>query len=88
MQVMGDGIDQLIAHVFNEVHFLNILKPIHAVERLKLNQQFDLSVNCAEIPGAETINILATKAGGTVLFANLINNLKISLYITESISNR
>jgi len=86
MQVMGDGIDQLIALVFNEVHFLNILKPIHAVERLKLNQQFDLSVNCAEIPGAETINILATKAGGTVLFANLINNLKISLYITESIS--
>ena len=86
MQVMGDGMDQLIAHVFNEVHFLNILKPIHAVERLKLNQQFDLSVNCAEIPGAETINILATKAGGTVLFANLINNLKISLYITESIS--
>ena len=86
MQVMGDGIDQLIAHVFNEVHFLHILKPIHAVERLKLNQQFDLSVNCAEIPGAETINILATKAGGTVLFANLINNLKISLYITESIS--
>ena len=86
MQVMGDGIDQLIAHVFNEVHFLNILKPIHAVERLKLNQQFDLSVNCAEIPGAENINILATKAGGTVLFANLINNLKISLYITESIS--
>ncbi len=86
MQVMGDGIDQLIVHVFNEVHFLNILKPIHAVERLKLNQQFDLSVNCAEIPGAETINILATKAGGTVLFANLINNLKISLYITESIS--
>lgn len=86
MQVMGDGIDQLIANVFNEVHFLNILRPIHAVERLKLNQQFDLSVNCAEIPGAETINILATKAGGTVLFANLINNLKISLYITESIS--
>lgn len=51
MQVMGDGIDQLIAHVFNEVHFLNILKPIHAVERLKLNQQFDLSVNCVEIQG-------------------------------------
>lgn len=86
MQVMGDGIDQLIANVFNDVHFLNILRPIHAVERLQLNQQFDLSVNCAEIPGAETINILATKAGGTVLFANLINNLKLSLYITESIS--
>lgn len=43
MQVMGDGIDQLIANVFNEVHFLNILRPIHAVERLQLNQHFDLS---------------------------------------------
>lgn len=86
MQVTGGGIDRLLAKVFNQVHFLNILKPMDAVERLELNTQFDLSVNCAEIPGAETINILATKAGGTVLFANLINNLKLALYITESVS--
>ena len=86
MQVTGGGIDKLLAKVFDQVHFLNILKPMDAVERLELSTQFDLSVNCAEIPGAETINILATKAGGTVLFANLINNLKLALYITESIS--
>ena len=86
MQVTGGGIDKLLAKVFDQMHFLNILKPMDAVERLELSTQFDLSVNCAEIPVAETINILATKAGGTVLFANLINNLKLALYITESIS--
>ena len=59
---------------------------MECVERLGGESLFDLSVNCAEIPGAETVNILATKPGGTVLFANLINNLNIALYITESIS--
>jgi transcriptional regulator with PAS, ATPase and Fis domain len=54
--------------------------------KLGAESYYDLSVNCAEIPGAETINILATKPKGTVLFANLINNLNIALYITESIS--
>lgn len=45
-----------------------------------------MTVNCADIPGAETINILATKSGGTVCFANLINNYNIALYLTEAIS--
>ncbi|MCI8645920.1 MAG: sigma-54-dependent Fis family transcriptional regulator [Firmicutes bacterium] len=48
----------------------------------------DLSVNCADIPGAETINILSTRSGGTVIFANLISNYNIALYITESISRQ
>jgi len=72
--------------VFNQIHFLDILKPVEALEKLNADDLFDLSVNCAEIPGAETINILATRPKGTVLFANLINNLNIALYITESIS--
>ena len=38
--------------------------------------------------GAETINILATKSGGTVIFANMINNYNIALYITEAISRQ
>ena len=84
----GGGIDELIAKVFNRVHYLDILKPIEAFKALKDEESddFDLSVNCAEIPGAETINLLATKPDGTVMFANLINNLNIALYITESIS--
>lgn len=86
IQITGGGIDRLISHVFNRIHYLDILKPTECLEQLNAESLFDLSVNCAEIPGAETVNILAAKPGGTVLFANLINNLNIALYITESIS--
>lgn len=86
IQVSGGGIDRLISRVFNEMHYLDILKPVECVHKMNAESMFDLSVNCAEIPGAETVNALATKPGGAVLFANLINNMNIALYITESIA--
>lgn len=86
IQVTGGGIDRLISRVFDNIQYLDILKPTECVDRLNAESIFDISVNCAEIPGAETVNILATRPGGTVMFANLINNLNIALYITESIS--
>lgn len=86
IQITGGGIDRLVSLVFNQIHYLDILKPVECLEKLNAESLFDLSVNCAEIPGAETVNILAARPGGAVLFANLINNLNIALYITESIS--
>lgn len=86
VRIIGKGIDNLIEKVFNEVHFIDILKPMGCMKHIDSEPLFDFSINCAEIPGAETINILATRPGGTVLFANLINNLNIALYITESMS--
>lgn len=84
--ITGKGVDEIVSNVFDEVHLVDILKPIECVEKLNFESYFDLTINCAEIPGAETINILATKEGGTVLFANLINNLNIAVYITEALS--
>lgn len=84
----GKSINDLISKVFTEVHYVDILKPMECLAGLNVDPLFDLSVNCADIPGAETINILATKSGGTVVFANLINNYNIALYITESISRQ
>lgn len=88
MVLKGQSIDELIDKVFTEVHHVDILKPMECLADLKADALFDLSVNCADIPGAETINILATKSGGTVVFANLINNYNIALYITEAISRQ
>ena len=70
------------------MHYVDILKPLECLAGLNADSLFDVSINCADIPGAETINILATKSGGTVVFANLINNYNIALYITESISRQ
>lgn len=84
--IVGKSIDRLLSEVFDEVHYVNILRPMECLEKLNIESRFDMTINCADLPGAETINILATKSGGTVIFANLINNYNIALYITESIS--
>ncbi|WP_245156613.1 sigma-54 interaction domain-containing protein [Clostridium aminobutyricum] len=84
--LVGKSIDKLLSKVFNDIHYVNILRPMECLEKLNIESQFDLTVNCADLQGAETINILATKSGGTVVFANLINNYNIALYITESVS--
>lgn len=88
MVVKGDSIDELMDLVFSEIHYVNILKPMDCLSQFEGENLVDLSVNCADIPGAETINILSTRSGGTVIFANLISNYNIALYITESISRQ
>lgn len=86
LRITGGQVDQLMNMVFSELHYMDILKPLECMKRLERDSYFDMTINCAEIPGAETINILAAKWGGTVLFTNLINNLNIALYITESLT--
>ena len=86
--LQGSSMERLMEKVFTEVRMVDILKPMECLAELRDRAPFDLTVNCADIPGAETINILATREGGTVMFANLINNYNIALYITESISKR
>ena len=86
LRITGGQVDQLMGIIFDEIHYMDILKPLECMKRLERDSYFDLSINCAEIPGAETINILAAKWGGTCLFTNLINNLNIALYITESLT--
>lgn len=88
LMLKGAKVDKLISEVFNELHYVNILKPLECLDRLNIDALFDMSINCADIAGAETINILATKSGGSVFFVNLINNYNIALYITESISRQ
>lgn len=88
VMVKGKSIDSLLNEIFTEIYYVNILKPMECLKRLNADALFDLSINCADIPGAETINILATRSGGTVCFANLINNYNIALYLTEAISRQ
>lgn len=74
----------LLESTFTSIHYVNIVKPVECLENLDIGL-FDLSVNCADMAGAETINILSTRDKGIVYFANMINNYNIALYITEVI---
>ncbi|MDO4744949.1 MAG: sigma 54-interacting transcriptional regulator [Bacillota bacterium] len=82
----GYKIEKLMSYVFNDISYHNLLRPVECLKTFNDVAPMDMSVNCADIPGAETINIIGTKSGGTVIFANFISNYNIALYITEAVS--
>lgn len=82
----GEKIEALMAQVFNKISYHNLLRPVECLQSFQDVPLVDMSVNCADIPGAETVNIMAAKSGGTVIFANFISNYNIALYVTEAIS--
>ena len=84
----GESIDRLAAEVFTEIHYVDILRPLECIDTIESEGLFDLSVNCVDLGGRGIIKNLATKSGGTVVFANLINNYNIALYITEAIARQ
>lgn len=86
----SDKLVQNVNKVFDKMHVLNILKPLDCIETLQDEHQqlFDLSVNCANIPGAETINALMTRENGFIFFPSLINNYSIALFICEGVGKQ
>ena len=86
MKISGKKLKELINDTFESVHYEDILSPLECIINLKLNKRFDLAVNCADIPGGETINVMAAKEGGSIFFANMINNYNTALYVTEALS--
>ncbi len=84
----GESISKLLEEIFDISKQVNILKPIETIEDLEGESKFDLVINCSEVPGAESLCVLAADYGGTVMFANLINNYNSALYITESLGKQ
>jgi len=82
----GYKIERFMEEVFDEISYHNLLRPVECLKTFKDMPPMDMTVNCADIPGSETINIIGTKSGGTVVFANFISNYNIALYITEAVS--
>lgn len=86
MRISGGRIKELIDSTFDDVFYADILSPLECVDKFKLEKKYDLAVNCADIPGGETINVMAAKDGGSIFFANMINNYNTALYVTEALS--
>lgn len=82
----GEKIDELLNNVFTEISYHNFMRPVACLKSFAGYPQMDMVVNCADVPGAETVSVMATKSGGTVIFANFISNYNTALYVTEAIS--
>lgn len=82
----GKKVDELMGKVFTQVSYHNLMRPVGCLKAFESYPKMDMVVNCADIPGAETVSVMATKTGGTVIFANFISNYNMALYVTEAIS--
>ena len=82
----GQGIEEIKSEIFTQVDYVNMMRPAECLKGFEGKPQVDMVVNCADIPGAETISVMAAKSGGTVIFANFISNYNIALYVTEAVS--
>ena len=86
--VRGKSVDQLLSETFDEINYLDVLRPIECVNSFDAYSKFDVSINCSNIPGAETINVLATKSGGHVFFTNILFTYNTVVYLTEFASKQ
>ena len=82
----GPKVEEFKKKVFTDVHYVNVMRPVECLKQFADKPPVDMMVNCADIPGAETISVRATRSGGTVIFANFISNYNIALYVTEATS--
>ena len=82
----GPGIERLKADIFSDVVYVNMMRPAECLKQFEGKEPVDMVVNCADVPGAETISVMAARSGGTLIFANFISNYNIALYVTEATS--
>lgn len=86
ISLRGEGVDELMGKIFTQVSYHNLMRPVGCLKSFSNYPEMDMVVNCADISGAETVSVMATRSGGTVVFANFISNYNIALYITEATS--
>ena len=86
VSLKGPGIEEIKSRIFTDISYVNMMRPAETLKQYRETPLMDMVVNCADIPGAETLSVMATKSGGTVIFANFISNYNIALYVTEATS--
>jgi transcriptional regulator with PAS, ATPase and Fis domain len=73
--------------VYDAVYYLDVLKPIQALEALRESEtEFDLVINCMNTVGVEMFSILCTRDSGNLYLANLGNNYKTICSTTEGLA--
>ncbi|MBE6045966.1 MAG: hypothetical protein E7221_04615, partial [Clostridiales bacterium] len=51
----GEGVEEIKKKIFTEVRYVNMMRPAECLKSFEGTPQMDMVVNCADIPGAETI---------------------------------
>lgn len=78
-------LEYYLQQVFDTIYSMNLSNPLECAKALLSRHPdgFDMSTNCADIAGAEAVNVMVARERGTVFFSSLINNYNIALFLTE-----
>ncbi|MBE6035219.1 MAG: hypothetical protein E7222_11065 [Clostridiales bacterium] len=86
-----DDINEVLKKYVDKVYVADILASLQTYELIRkkefndTEELFDVSINCANLLGVETISVLLTKEHGILFFTNLINNYNMVLLFAESL---
>lgn len=84
-------IENILKGYVDKFYVVDIVASLKTYEFIKesefknSNELFDVSINCANLLGIETISVLLTKEHGILFFTNLINNYNTVLLFAESL---
>lgn len=80
-------LEKVLAKYIDKIYFADILSPMEDFQTIESQEKelFDISVNCANLLGAETISVLFTKDQGSLFFTSLINNYNLAILFAESL---
>ncbi len=74
------------AGIFDQVVVTDAYQSLKALKEIFSDGRLaDITINCINTPGTETVSILATRHGGTVFFANLASNYNSASLTAEGI---
>ncbi len=81
--LLGDYVDAF--YLTDVVGSMSTYKKIRQEEFGNCQDNFDTSIICGNLLGAEVISVLLTKDKGTLFFTSLINNYNLILLFAESV---
>jgi len=82
-----DEIQGPLAPFIDELYLADILSPIDTFKWLEKKEphKFDMSINCADLIGAEAISVMLTKDKGILFFTSIINNYNLAILFAETL---
>ncbi|WP_206460451.1 sigma-54 interaction domain-containing protein [Anaerovorax sp. IOR16] len=80
-------IEKALSPFFDKVYLLDVLSPLDSFSKIaeEEHELFDVSINCADLLGAEAISVLLTKEHGCLFFGSMSNNYNLGVLFAESI---
>jgi transcriptional regulator with PAS, ATPase and Fis domain len=77
---------ELLLTVFDYVHTLNLADPVSTAAVLDAAYSpFPLTINSADVLGAESVAVLCTENKGVIFTSTLLNNYHYALFLAEAI---